>query len=112
MNERAQAIGITASRFAPPGEVGRRQAITGADAIRLGAHMLNDAPAVREGCRYITLEHAPAAAHDCAICCNHGSHRQVGDAASISRRRSRPEQRGRSPDQTYRERDNLRSRGP
>jgi hypothetical protein len=49
MNERAQAIGITASRFAPPGEVGRRQAITGGDTISLGAHMLNDAPAVREG---------------------------------------------------------------
>jgi UDP-N-acetylmuramoyl-tripeptide--D-alanyl-D-alanine ligase len=47
MNDRAQAIGMKSSRFASPSGVGRGQAITGADAIRLGAHVLNDAPAVR-----------------------------------------------------------------
>jgi UDP-N-acetylmuramoyl-tripeptide--D-alanyl-D-alanine ligase len=46
MNERAQAIGMTASRFASASGVGRGQAITGADAIRLGAHVLTHAPAV------------------------------------------------------------------
>lgn len=46
MNERAQAIGMADSRFASPSGVGRGQAITGADAIRLAAHVLEHAPRV------------------------------------------------------------------
>ncbi|MBB3912738.1 Mur ligase family protein [Sphingomonas desiccabilis] len=46
MNERAQAIGMTSSRFASPSGLGTDQAITGADAIRLGIHVLKHAPEV------------------------------------------------------------------
>jgi UDP-N-acetylmuramoyl-tripeptide--D-alanyl-D-alanine ligase len=46
MNTRAQAIGMASSRFASPSGVGQGQAITGADAIKLGVHVLNHAPRV------------------------------------------------------------------
>jgi UDP-N-acetylmuramoyl-tripeptide--D-alanyl-D-alanine ligase len=46
MNERAQAIGMAGSRFVSPSGVGLGQAITGADAIRLGAHIVEHAPRV------------------------------------------------------------------
>lgn len=46
MNARARAIGMTASRFASPSGLGLGQAITGGDAIRLGAHVLTHAPAI------------------------------------------------------------------